>query len=292
MVIPVVAAFAAGAAGVGAIATGTMLGIASGYAMVAGAVLTGVGALTGKKDLMKVGGILSLAGGVGAIANSAITAAGNAASETARQAAQETFRTGEIAAQNAAQNAATQSAGQAALTGSAATQQAGNVAADLTRQAAADRAAQTGAQAVTGAAETGAAVNNPSAYTAPPSLADAGGTLAQPGESLMTHEAWRAGEIAQGNQLGPLGAIDKAGQGFGMSDVGKYLGKTADFMERNKELVKIGGEALGGMYGPEAEAAGIARRKLDYEQSLMDRAYANLNSPVRIHSPRLRGMGG
>lgn len=79
VVIPLAAAAFTATAGMAAVATATTLGVLSGYAMVAGAVLTGVGALTGKKDLMKAGSILSLAGGVGSIANSASMASSQAA---------------------------------------------------------------------------------------------------------------------------------------------------------------------------------------------------------------------
>ncbi len=48
----------------------------AGGVMMAGGVLSGVGAVTGNKKLAKIGGILSLAGGVGALASNALNAAG------------------------------------------------------------------------------------------------------------------------------------------------------------------------------------------------------------------------
>jgi hypothetical protein len=40
----------------------------TGFLSVAGAALTGIGALTGKKDLMKIGGLMSLGGGIASLA--------------------------------------------------------------------------------------------------------------------------------------------------------------------------------------------------------------------------------
>lgn len=96
MAIPLLAA-------AGSVAAGVTAGGIIGGLMIAGGVLTGVGALTGNQTMMKWGGVLSLAGGVGSLANSL---AGQTAQEVARQAAQETFRAGEIAAENAAGAAA------------------------------------------------------------------------------------------------------------------------------------------------------------------------------------------
>jgi hypothetical protein len=83
MIIPVVAAWAGAAGAVGAIAAGTAT-FAS-YLAVAGAALTTIGAVTGKKDLMKIGGFMSLGG---ALANGfGQAAATEAGSEVAADAA-------------------------------------------------------------------------------------------------------------------------------------------------------------------------------------------------------------
>jgi hypothetical protein len=54
------------------IGTGLLNSLAGG-AMVAGGVLSGVGAVTGNKKLSKIGGVLSLAGGIGGMANNLMT---------------------------------------------------------------------------------------------------------------------------------------------------------------------------------------------------------------------------
>ena len=72
-----------------------------------GAVMSIVGAVTGNKDLVKIGGAIGLVGGVGGL----ITGAASAASAgVAGNLAQEGFRASEIAAQNAAGSVASNAA--------------------------------------------------------------------------------------------------------------------------------------------------------------------------------------
>lgn len=70
MVIGVVAGLATAGAGWGMMAAGQglTLGSLAGGAMFAGSISTALGAVTGNKKLSKIGGILSLAGGVGSLA--------------------------------------------------------------------------------------------------------------------------------------------------------------------------------------------------------------------------------
>jgi hypothetical protein len=79
-----------------------------------GTALTVVGAVTGNKDLMKIGGVMSLVGGVGGLIAGAGDAAGVAAEGVAGNAAQEGFRASEIAAENAGEGALTDAATSAA----------------------------------------------------------------------------------------------------------------------------------------------------------------------------------
>lgn len=69
MALGVVAAVAVAWTGVGLLASGTILSQVAGGAMVAGGVLSGVGAVTGNKKLTRAGAVLSLAGGVGGLAS-------------------------------------------------------------------------------------------------------------------------------------------------------------------------------------------------------------------------------
>lgn len=65
MVLGVVSSVFTMGAALPMLATGTMAMQIAGGVMLAGGVMTGIGAITGNKKLMKVGGILSLAGGIG-----------------------------------------------------------------------------------------------------------------------------------------------------------------------------------------------------------------------------------
>lgn len=61
---------------------GTLAMQIAGGVMMAGGVMSGVGAVTGNKKLMKIGGVLSLAGGVGGLAAGAMGTAGGVGSES------------------------------------------------------------------------------------------------------------------------------------------------------------------------------------------------------------------
>ena len=76
MVIGIVAAVATMGAGVAVMAAGTMAAQISGGAMIAGGLMSGIGAVTGNKKLAMIGGVLSLAGGIGAVGSSMATGAG------------------------------------------------------------------------------------------------------------------------------------------------------------------------------------------------------------------------
>lgn len=76
MIIGVVAAVATMGAGVAVMAAGTLAAQISGGAMIAGGLMSGIGAVTGNKKLAMIGGVLSLAGGIGAVGSSMATGAG------------------------------------------------------------------------------------------------------------------------------------------------------------------------------------------------------------------------
>ena len=63
-------------AAMGAITSANIGAAISAGAMVAGGVMSGVGAVTGNKKLMKIGGVMSLAGGLGSMAFGSSTRAG------------------------------------------------------------------------------------------------------------------------------------------------------------------------------------------------------------------------
>lgn len=76
MIVGVVAAVVTMGAAVPLLATEVLATQIMGGVMMAGGVMSGVGAVTGNKKLMKIGGILSLAGGIGGLASNALNGAG------------------------------------------------------------------------------------------------------------------------------------------------------------------------------------------------------------------------
>lgn len=89
-IVPIIAAIGSAVAGygvvtagIGALAAGSVGAMIVGGAMMVGAALTVVGVVTGNEKLMKVGGILSLAGGIGAGVAGLMGAASGAASGAA-----------------------------------------------------------------------------------------------------------------------------------------------------------------------------------------------------------------
>jgi hypothetical protein len=228
--------------------------------MVAGGVLTGVGALTGKKDLMKAGSILSLAGGIGgAIAKSA-AAAGSAAGASGAGAA------------SGAGGAAAASGTADALFG-AGTQAAGPGLDFAGALAAGDAAAATGSMGSSFGAAAGDA------------LSSAGGNVLGGGMVLGGAAPSTLQQAASGLTPTDIGGFLKKAA----SKAGDGLEKFAPWVKENKELVDIGSRVVSSMYGPEAEMADLQRERMDYQKGLMDRAYRNTNSPVKLYN---HGRGG
>jgi len=77
MIIGVVAAVATMGAAAPLLASTVLATQIAGGVMMAGGVLSGVGAVTGNKKLAKIGGIMSLAGGLGGLASNALSAGGS-----------------------------------------------------------------------------------------------------------------------------------------------------------------------------------------------------------------------
>jgi hypothetical protein len=76
MIIGVVASIVTMGAAMPLLASTVLATQIAGGVMMAGGVLSGVGAVTGNKKLMKIGGIMSLAGGIGGLASNALNGAG------------------------------------------------------------------------------------------------------------------------------------------------------------------------------------------------------------------------
>ncbi|MBQ1765095.1 MAG: hypothetical protein IIZ92_19660 [Aquincola sp.] len=272
--VAVVAAFAGAATGIAAATAvgASMFATVAGYALAAGSVLSGVGAITGKKDLMKLGAVLSLAGGVGTLASAATSAASGAS--TAGLSGMD------LAADAAAGSANSVSGASAALGGSAAT--AAPALGEVTLGTAWKDLGQT---AIPGG-DMVAAVDPMSAGLGAASQAS---SAAQP--SLMDLAAQKLTQPAAGGlaDLGgmsattaPADAVAQGAKGLTMQDVQSLWDKVkgaskgvGQFVKDNKEVVQLAGGALNSMYGPESEM-------VDLKKSLMERQRRNLNSPAII----------
>lgn len=269
MVLPVIAAFAAGTAGVAAIGAATStLGLIAGYASVAGAVLTGVGALTGSKDLMKIGAVLSIGGGLASIGLGATEAAASAASGAAASGAEALGEAGGYGA------SATSSAEAAA--GAAVPQQLGDA----------------GMQAA-GESVNGATVGTMPTQAAkiPTSLLEAGKVSADPNSLTAAYQT--APNVTMPDALTKLQEA-AANASIKPSDVNSWWeraknagGAIGSFIEKNPSLVKIGGEMLNGAFGPQAAQTRLMQDKFAAEQSLISKARESLNSPIKMaYTPR------
>ena len=276
VLLPALISIGTGAFGVaaGAIAAGTA-GFAA-YATVAGTLLTGIGALTGSKDMLKLGGILSLGAGVsGAFGGGA---AGGAAASGGTSA-------GAVDAASLGMDGA---AADASFLADSSSQIA--TGANSTFKAAA--ATDFGGQINTGLEAGKSAAMQPG--LAGPGLAQTANEV--PG-SIMTRAADQQLGYggAQGSASAPAavdtggagGIMSTAAKGLTQSDISAYLSKAwqdaqnglrgiGEFAKGNKELVQMGQMALQSAYGPEAE-------KLDYKKSIMERTRRNLNSPVKLN---------
>jgi len=274
-IIPIVTgAFGTAAA---AIAAGTA-GF-SAYAMVAGTVLSGIGAITGKGGMQKLGAVLSLGAGIANWAGSASTAAAGSATGTAELAAGTAEQAGDLGFMAGDGGIATNAANTFDAGAAATSTPFGNV--DFS-----GAPAPTGAEAMTG--QVGGVVN---AAAAEP-MAD-GSLMSRAMDSQQASQAaGYNGAQAAAAARAPAGVtmgdsvLETGARGMTQADIGSYLkkawtnaqtalGNPGQFIKDNKELVALGGAALNSAYGPQAQ-------ELAYRKSLMERVRRNLNSPVEI----------
>ncbi len=275
MVVPIVAAFAAGAGGVAALgAAATIAGVAgtiatvAAYATIAGAVLTGVGALTKSKDLMKIGAVLSIGGGLatwGATAAAGASAASGASAAESAAANGQWDAVGGITAEEAANMAGAVSSPVAGGTATVVPTTPNTVVAP---ELPAPAPPTLGTEA-TAAPPTPIELGQlPDPNTTSNATATAGGTSGvQPQPSVMDSALSRVQDAAKGLNAPDLNAWWEKAKAAG--------GAVGSFMKDNPALVKIGGEMLSSMYGPQAE-------KMDFEKSIYNRQQARLNSPIRL----------
>ena len=282
VLIPALISIGTGAFGAAAasIAAGTA-GFAA-FATVAGTVLTGLGALTGSKDMQKIGGILSLGAGLSNAFGGA--AAGGTAAGAVDSAAMGLDGAAEAAASGFA------SGGEGIASGALGTFDAAAAAKDFGGQI--NTGFEVGAAQPNMVSPGIAQVANESPVGSMMAKAQAmGGVDSQMASSQLgiTGQQAAAGATAPSsvNMGGQSGSLATGAQSITQSDISSYLSKAWEraqqglnglgkFTKDNKELVQMGGMALQSAYGPDAQ-------KLDYQKSLMERARRNLNNPIKLN---------
>lgn len=242
-IVPIIAAIGSAVAGFGiATAAGASIGaMIAGGAMMVGAALTVIGVVTENQKLMKIGGVLSLAGGVGALALGAmggLTSAATSAAETAAAgvgaAAADGVSNAVISSEALAGNIADQAGGGILGMAGDAGATAANTAANT-----ATNAATTAASAMP-AVETAAAAANPFAP--------------------ITDAPMKAGQI-------DTSAFDKTAFNPNNSAGGGIL----DWMNKNKQATELISGAAKGVAG----AVPTAKDKALLEQSKAQTALTN-----------------
>lgn len=213
VVIPWIAAYASGALATVAAGAALTAATAGAYLAVAGAALSTMGALTGKRDLMKVGGILSLGAGIANWANAA-----NAGTDAAASGAWD-------AADSAAGSDAAQFskyAQPASETGTA-TQQVIDEAAKAGAQQVVEDAAQTAAANEAGSFDT-TAVDAAPLNTGSPIDPNAG--IDYPSGEVFGEQGGRSlWDVGQANAQAPQGATP-----FGMPTTSDLIAQSAQGM--------------------------------------------------------------
>lgn len=273
--IPIIAAWGAvyGGAAIAGMTIAAYAATTAGFLVTAGAALTTVGALTKKQDLMKIGGFMQLGGGIATAYNAA--ASGAAANASAQEAANAAWQTGGQAeaaygAQEAA-NAAWQAGGQAEVANTIASgaQSFAPVASSISEPI---------SQSMANAASSAVVPDIPTPGT---SISSFGSSAPEPFSLSQKASSYNVPPLQVGADPISQGAGQMPGNEFksimqSLADkAGTTLKGVGKFMHDNPELVKLGGNMLSSMYGPEAET-------LDFKKSIYNRQMQNMNSPIRL----------
>ena len=230
-IIGVVAAVAAvwtgGATLAAYAAAGSTVSIGSAIAagaMVAGGVMSGVGAVTGNKKLMKIGGVLALAGGLGSMAASAFSGTSTVAGEAVNAAP--------VAAEGSAAGASEQLVGKLAGAG---TSEAFGAAAEGMNSGALniDTLAAGKVPSLGAGLEEAAAVGS-----------QAGAPVQQGGIVAQVLGDTPSAALAQ-----PANNVPGAANVQTPAAEGGFLEKAGGWMDKNKTLVEMGGKILSNLGG-------------------------------------------
>lgn len=263
----------AGGVSIGALA-GAVVSLAATAAMVVGTVMTIVGAITGDTELMKIGGWVGLAGGVGAIASAALAPAVASLSSA-------TAVTGTTAAVEQAITPALANAAPTLASGTT-----GTLAAAA--ETAIPTAAELGYSAAPALAETAASTAPSIAASAAPAITPALGTVGAAGAQAVESAMPVAAPTGIGANLAPTVPFEQSSF-FG------YLKSPQGILE----IGKLGAGALQGMAEANQTNATmdfkdrelnltsqfkladlqLAQNNQQYTQMANERAYQNANSP-------------
>jgi hypothetical protein len=245
-----------------------------------GTAMTVVGAVTGNKELMKIGGAVALVGGVGGLINGAISGAAGAAGAAEGAAGAETLDSMAQTASDAfGGEAATEAAQQAGITQmeGAATQSVGT---DLATNAT-NAAVQAPAQEVPQATQTMGASGNVATPAVESTPVNTSSTLQAPTVNGPT------GAVAPTGPATPYDNIDVGG-GFNPSsmtapqDSGSFFNNFSGWAEKNKTLFEGGMKLVGTTF------SGMNQSAMWNEKMAVDRArlaQTSYGSQVGIWAP-------
>lgn len=269
--IPLIASLSSvGVAGTIAAATSSL----TGFLTLGGGFLAGMGALTGDKDLMKIGGIMSVFGGIGNLAGKMIEGGATAAGGLDAGTYGAEFGGGGDAAAMASDASSVTDAIAPTTTAAAPTTTGLGQIQQLNPLGSTQVPAMAQAPAAGGMAG-GAAPSTSSLWDKA-----LGGTQAA---DLTANSGMTLGGIGAPAAMDPLTAAASSMTGGEVNSLLKVAADKAKstltgipgFIKDNKELVNMAGNALATMYGPQAEA-------VDFQKSLYERRRRNLNNPVRL----------
>ena len=278
MILGVVASVATMGAAAPMLAGASLAGQIAGGAMMAGGVLSGVGAITGNKKLTKVGGVLSLAGGLGNLGAGALGIGQGAGSQAVARFGTNFMESVNSLGVGELYSAETIAAGKAASGGATA---AGGVAETAANEA--------GSQTLQLAGESGVGGMDGQTLDLAKSELAASGTSAAPGGSIdpLMDSNMRAiqnkapGILSNAPSGSAAQSISPAGYGNGPMASGgpqvlpeaakeaSTLDKALGFVRKNPEVTKIGAGML--------EKAMAAGENDDQVSALIDRYKAETN---------------
>ncbi len=270
--IPLISLASGVTAAAGAIAAGSAIGIGT-FLTMAGGLLGTIGVLEKKSDLMKLGGVLALGG----FAANAIGSAGNAAGTSTATATGDAVDTAKLMTQGA-------EGGESLLTapGAAQPQQMPSLLEQAKLSQAGDAGGLSNMTGIDGAGNVVAPMGGGMGGSAP-SIADAltgqsgaltGGAMPASAAPDFLSEAARS---MTGSEV--AGAIKNTQQMAGSlwDRATGAMGKGMDWIKANPMPTALIAQGISGTM-----AARQQQEALDYQRSLIERARANMNSPVRM----------